>query len=78
MQMQTQGEGEGGMNWKIRIDVYTLPCVKEIASGKLLCSTGNSVWWSVMRGREGFKREGISISIYLSIYTQFTLLYSRD
>ena len=22
------GEGEGGMNWEIRIDIYTLLCVK--------------------------------------------------
>ena len=32
MQMQrrvdTEGEGEGGMNWEIRIDINTLPCVK--------------------------------------------------
>ena len=21
-------EGEGGTNWEIRIDIYTLPCVK--------------------------------------------------
>ena len=21
-------EGEGGMNWEIRINIYTLPCVK--------------------------------------------------
>ena len=30
------GEGEGGMNWEIGIDIYTLPCVKQIASGNLL------------------------------------------
>ena len=24
----TVGEGEGGTNWEIRIDIYTLPCVK--------------------------------------------------
>ena len=31
--MWTQGEeGQGGMNWEIRIDIYTLPCVKQIAS----------------------------------------------
>ena len=23
-----RGEGEGGMNWEIRIDIYTLPGVK--------------------------------------------------
>ena len=23
-----EGEGEGVMNWEIRIDIYTIPCVK--------------------------------------------------
>ena len=26
--VDTGWEGEGGMNWGIRIDVYTLPCAK--------------------------------------------------
>ena len=30
------GEGEGGTNWEIRIDIHTLPCVKQIDSGNLL------------------------------------------
>ena len=36
--MQTQrtdvdmwGERGGGMNWEIKIDIYALPCVKQIA-----------------------------------------------
>ena len=28
--------GEGGMNWEIRVDIYTLPSVKQLASGNLL------------------------------------------
>ena len=32
----TGREGEGGMNWGIRIDIHTLPCLKQTASGKLL------------------------------------------
>ena len=36
-------EGVGdGMNREIEIDIYTLSCVKEIANGNLLCSTGSS------------------------------------
>ena len=31
------GEGEGGMNWEVRIDITR---VKQIASGKLQDSTG--------------------------------------
>ena len=38
----TVWEGEGGTNWEIRTDTYTRPCVKEIASGKLLDNTGSS------------------------------------
>ena len=34
--VDTVGEGEGGMNWEIRIDLYTLPCVKLIPSGNML------------------------------------------
>lgn len=30
------------------IDINTLLCVKSMASGKLLSSTGSSTWWSVM------------------------------
>ena len=26
--VDTGGEGEGGMNWEIRTDIYTLPCLK--------------------------------------------------
>ena len=38
------GEGEGGMNRKNSIDIYTLSCVKQIAGGKLLYKIGR-VWW---------------------------------
>jgi len=39
-----QKEGEGGTNWEYitEIYIYVLPCVKWIASGKLLYSTGSS------------------------------------
>ena len=40
--MATEGEGEGGVNWESGTNVYTLPCVKEPASGKLLQNTGSS------------------------------------
>ena len=36
-------EGEGGMSWECRIDIYTLLCVKQLASGTLLYITGRSV-----------------------------------
>ena len=43
--MWTQsGQGEGGMNWESGTDIYTLPCVKQAASGKaLLTADGRAV-----------------------------------
>ena len=35
------------MNWKIRIDIYTLSCVKQTTSGKLQYSTASLPWFSV-------------------------------
>ena len=35
-QGDTVGEGEGGMNWEIRNDIYALPRVKQIARGNML------------------------------------------
>ena len=67
--IETQGtdvwtRGWGGMNWEIRIDVHVLPCVKQIASGNLLYSTGNSPQYSVMAymGKES-KKEWIYVFI---------------
>ena len=45
-------EGESGANWETSIDMYTPPCVKQIASGKLLCNAemfrdvqSDALWW---------------------------------
>ena len=46
--MDTVGEQEGGTNLETIIDIYTLPCVKQIPIGDMLISTGNSAWGSVM------------------------------
>ena len=58
------GGREGGMNWEIGTDIYTLPCVKQIASGNLLYSTRSSAWCSTVTYMDGMvgggsKREGI-------------------
>ena len=34
--VDTREEGVGGTNWESKIEAYTLPYVKQIASGKLL------------------------------------------
>jgi len=60
------------MNWEIGIDIYTLPRIKQIASGNLLYSTGSSAKRSMMtkmggvevgKGYKRFKREGIYVYI---------------
>ena len=43
----TQGWGEDGMD-QIEIDMYTLPCVKQIASGTRLYSAESLAWCSVV------------------------------
>ena len=41
-------EGKGGTDWDIKIDIYALPYVKEIASGNLQYNTESSPRGSVM------------------------------
>ena len=57
------------MNQEIRTDIYTLPYVKQTASGNLLHNTASSAWCSVMTQRDGMlgksKREGIYVYIQL-------------
>ena len=43
-----EGKRGCGMNWEIGIDIYTIPCVKQIASGNLLYSAENSAPCSVV------------------------------
>ena len=45
--VDTRAGGGDGTNWEVRTDIYTLPCVKQLANGKLLCSTGGSAGGSV-------------------------------
>ena len=46
-------EGKSGMNGESSINIYTLPCVKQIADEKLLYNTGSQTWCSVMTEGEG-------------------------
>ena len=48
-----EGEGVNGTNWESSIDIYSLLCIKQKASGKLLCSTGSSALGSVTTWRGG-------------------------
>jgi len=40
--VDSEGEGEGWMNWESSVESYTLPCVKWIANGRLLYITESS------------------------------------
>ena len=46
--MGTVDEGVSGTNGQSRIDIYTLPCVKQIAVEKALHNTGSPAWCSMM------------------------------
>ena len=55
------------MNWESSADIYTLSCVKQIASGKLLHSTGSSARCSVMAWRGGREvQEGGGICVHIA------------
>ena len=47
------GEGEGGTNWEIGIDICSLPCIKQLASGDLPYSAGSSARCPEMTWRGG-------------------------
>ena len=76
--VDTVREEQGRMNWENNIDIYTPPCVQQIADKKLLSNTGSPAWCSVMTWRGGmWGREGDSKarSIYVCNYGWSTLLY---
>ena len=54
--MDTVGEREGGASSEGSTDIYTQPCVKQTASGKLLPRTGSPALCSVMAFRGGIGR----------------------
>ena len=40
-----EGERVNGTNWESSIDMYSLLCMKQTASGRLPCNAGSSAWW---------------------------------
>ena len=80
--MDTVGEGEGGMIRENGIETYTLPQVKQIASGNLIYDTGNPKWvlcdnlegWGGDGGGAGGESRGRG---HMYAYGQFMLLYGR-
>ena len=71
--MDTKCGREGGMNWEIGIDIYSLLCIKELANENLLCSTGNSVLCGDLNGKEIPKKKG-----HMYTYKLIHFLYSRN
>ena len=70
---------KGGMCWESSTGLYTPQCVKSMASGSLLCSTGRLPPYCVMTKKGGMGvREGSSKGRgYMYAYSKFTLLYNR-
>ena len=63
--MVTRGESrEGGINWEIGMDIYTLLYVKWITNKDLLHSTGNSTQY--IYGNEA-KRGWIYVYVYVYV-----------
>ena len=71
MDTDVTGEEEGGINWEIRPDTYTLPRVSQTASGKLLLAQGAQLgalrWPSWVGG--GGQQEGSRGSGYIHTHT---------
>ena len=77
------GKGGEGINWEIRIDIYTLLYIKQITNKNLLYSTGNSTQYSLMTymgieskkdqrggiGRVGGRRKREEIWGYMYMYS---------
>ena len=76
------------MNWEIGTDIYTLPCIKQIASGKLLYNHRefNSVFCDDLERWDGGRRElqeGGDICVHIAdslccITVTNTMWYSND
>ena len=45
--VDTMGKGESGMNGDSSINIYTLPCVKQISGEQWLYNTGIPAWQSL-------------------------------
>ena len=68
------------LNWESSIEIYTLPSIKQVASGKLLYNTGSSARYSVMTQWGGMGVGGMKAQVGGNIYIFMadSLLYSRN
>ena len=70
------GEGESGMNWESSLDVYILPCVKQVTSKKLIHNTGSSAWCSVIDYLKGLGLEVEGRLQRKGVYVYFWLIHT--
>ena len=60
MDQGVEAEGEREMNGESRMEVYTLPYIKQIGNGNFLYDSGNSNWGSIQpRGVRKSGRWGV-------------------
>ena len=65
--MVTKGwGGEGGINWEVENDIFTLLHIKQITNKNLLYSTGKSTQYSVMTYIRIESKKGMDIGIYIT------------
>ena len=74
--VDTVGEGEGGTNGENSIETYTLPCVKQIASGNLLYD--GALWQPREVGSGGEWEGGSRGRGHMYTYGWFMLMYGRN
>ena len=67
----TVREGEGGTDGESSLETYTLPYVKQTASGNLLCQL-TGVGWQEVGG--SFKRERTYGSLMVDSYDSYQLM----
>ena len=71
-------EGQSRMHWESSSDICNLPCLKQMPIRKLLYSTGNSAWFSVMIQRCGMERRwkgGLRDRGYICIHRADSLFF---
>ena len=59
---------EGGINWEIGIDIYTLLYIKQITNKDLLHSTGNSTQNSVLTYMGKESKSGYMCNRFILLY----------
>ena len=64
------------MNCERSIEIYALPCVKEMAKGRLLNSTGSSALCSVMIQKDGMGGHGVKVRLKVEgLYVYLKLIH---